>query len=70
MVVARWESSGGKHWAELHDNGDGSFSYRGNGCGGFMGAMSQALAIAELERKVGDGYFLPDVAKTPMKRVK
>jgi hypothetical protein len=70
MVVARWESRGGKHWAELHDNGDGSFSYRGNGCGGCLGCMTQAQALAELERRVLDGYFLPDVAKTQMRRVK
>ena len=68
-IVARWESKTGKHWAELHRNGD-VYGYRGDGCGGCLGAFRFAdEPVAMMERKVASGYFLPDSAKTPMHRV-
>lgn len=68
-VIARWESKSGKHWAELYHDGVAAF-YRGVGCGGNIGICDKDTGIAELQRKVDSGYFLPDSAKTPMKRVK
>jgi hypothetical protein len=68
-VIARWESKTGKHWAELHHDGTAAF-YRGEGCGGNMGICDKDSAISVLQMKVDSGYFLPDSAKTPMKRVK
>lgn len=68
-VIARWESRSGKHWAELYHDGTAAF-YRGVGCGGNLGVIGEAEAVAEMQRKVDSGYFLPDSAKTPMKRVR
>ena len=67
-IIARWESRGGKHYAELHHDGEHAF-YRGNGCGGNMGLISCDAAIGELQAKVDSVYCLPDSAKTPMRRV-
>ena len=69
MIIARWESRGGKHWVELEQTEFG-FSYRGNGCGGVMAAKKEYDALQELMVKVNSGYFLPDSAKTPMRRVR
>jgi hypothetical protein len=68
-AVARWESRSGKWWAELFHDGAHAF-YRGVGCGGNMGIIGEPEAIAEMQRKVDSGYFQPDAAKTPMKRVR
>ncbi len=68
-LIARWESKSGKHFAELNRDSMG-YSYRGNGAGGFMGAMPEADALASIEARVDSGYFLPDNAKTPMKRTR
>lgn len=66
-LIAKWESRSGKDYAELYHDGTAAF-YRGNGCGGNMGIKDRETAIAELQVKVDSGYFLPDSAKTPMKR--
>jgi hypothetical protein len=69
QIIARWESRSGKHWVELEYDGIAAI-YRGNGCGGCMGKMSQEQALTEMQKRVDSGYFLPDAAKTPMKRVR
>lgn len=66
--VARWESKTGKHWVELFVD-EGYAFYRANGAGGNLGRITEEGAIALLQQKVDSGYFLPDNAKTPMKRV-
>lgn len=68
-VLARWESRGGKHFAELHKSVSG-YSYTGNGCGGSLGALeSDGAAVTVMQTRVDSGYFLPDSAILPMKRV-
>jgi hypothetical protein len=67
-LIAKWESRSGKHFAELYRDGAGYAYYRGNGCGGNLGNLSEADAITLMQSKVDSGYFLPDDAKTPMKR--
>lgn len=66
LVVARWESASGKHWVELYRDGAG-YGYRAPGASGWLGAVAEAAALAELERRVGD--FQPDTNKRPMRRV-
>ena len=69
VVIAGWESRGGAHYAGLHKSA-GGYSYVGNGCGGSLGAVeSDEAAIAIMQARVDSGYFLPDNAKVPMKRV-
>lgn len=69
VVLARWESRGGAHYAVLHKSA-GGYSYTGNGCGGGLGAVeSNDAAVAIMQARVDSGYFLPDSAKVPMKRV-
>ena len=65
--IARWESRGGKHFAELYDNGDGTYSYRSDGAGGYMGAMSPEQAMSEMEKKIK--YLAPDALKLGLMRV-
>ena len=55
--IARWQSRGGKYWIELfeetipgHDFVP-SYSYSGNGCGGFIGSPPRADAIAYCEQQ-------------------
>lgn len=69
QVIARWESPKGKHWAELLAFDNGGYCYRGNGCGGNMTAHTLDEAMTALQEKVDSGYFLPDVAKVPMRKV-
>lgn len=71
---ARWESRGGKHWVELFVNPDASEPhrrafYRGEGCGGNLGAMTAEAAVTHMQGRVDSGEFLPDAAKMPMRRV-
>ena len=69
MLIARWESSRGAHWAELHQDQFG-YSYKANNAGGFMGAIeSQEAALKAFQARIDSGYFLPDSAKTPMRLV-
>jgi len=71
-TVARWESKSGKHWVDLYEYAypDYGFFYKAPGAGGQLGKISRADAIAKMEEKVRAGYFQPDSAKTPMRRVK
>lgn len=70
VAIARWESRGGAHYAVLHES-NGCYSYTGNGCGGGLGAVeSREAAVAIVQARVDSGYFLPDSAKVPMKRVR
>jgi hypothetical protein len=66
-VIARWESTRGKHWVELHHDGVAA-TYKANDCGGCWGEISPEYAIAKMALMVATGYFLPDAAKTPMRR--
>jgi len=68
-VLARWESRGGAHYVELRKSA-GGYGYTGCGCGGSLGAVeSDQAAVAVIQARVDSGYFLPDNAKLPMKRV-
>ena len=71
-TIARWESRGHAHWAELYrdDYGYGYASYHASGfLGPYAETDMQAITKFSVER-IQTGYFLPDVAKTPMLRVK
>ena len=65
-LIARWESKSGKHWVELYEDEHG-WSYSSPGACGSLGLCD--VAIQAMQQRVDDGYFLPDNAKTPMKRV-
>ena len=65
--IAKWESRSGKHWVVLEHDGVAA-QYTGNDCGGSLGIMSAVEAIDKMQVKVNSGYFLPDNAKSPMKR--
>ena len=69
-VIARWESRGRAYYAELEDRGT-YYSYTGNGCGGSLhrSVVTDAHAVAVVQERVDAGYFLPDRAVMPMKRV-
>jgi hypothetical protein len=69
MRIARWESRSGKYFAELEKD-DKGYTYTGNGCGGNLGMIeSDEVAVTMMQVRIDSGYFLPDSAKTPMKRV-
>jgi len=69
IILARWKSRGGKHYVELHKSAFG-YSYNGNNCGGNLDAFaSDEAAVACIQELIDSGYFLPDSAKLPMKRV-
>lgn len=63
-IIGRWESKTGKHWVELYAD----CTYKSADAGGCLGNISQHAAIAAMQAKVDNGYFLPDSAKTPMRR--
>ena len=68
-MLAMWISRGGAHYVILRKSTD-CYSYAGNGCGGSLGAVeSDEAAIAVMQARVDSGYFLPDSAKAPMKRI-
>lgn len=76
-LIARWESRGGKYYAELFYNPSFKLAngnvvidayYQGNGCGGSVPATSEETAIAWMENRVASGYFQADANKTPMHR--
>ena len=67
-TIARWESRSGKHYVDLW-RGRWGPSYDSPGASGSMGNITDAQAIAEIERKLSWGMFQPDKAKTPMRRV-
>lgn len=72
VVVARWESRGGRHWVEATCTPDAFRfgGYRGSNGGGNLGTEGITGTIAAVQKKVDAGRFLPDAAKLPMKRVK
>ena len=74
MIVAQWESRGGRYKLTLErrtlDNGFSFLCYEGDGCGGgFDLDTTNEQAINELQEKVNRGYFQPDANKTIMKRI-
>ncbi len=50
VLVARWQSRGGKYSVELYHNGSFDYSYTGSGVGGGMEADSAEEAISRMER--------------------
>lgn len=50
-LVARWESRGGKYWLELLRDA-GGWSYKGNGCGGFLGPVTEMQALQRIQREI------------------
>lgn len=68
--VGRWESRGGKYWAELC-RGPFDYYYRSNNSSGSIGHpnMPELGAVAVMQSMVDRGCFLPDKAKAPMRRV-
>ena len=70
-LVASWESRSKKWFVDLYRDVATGYSYRGRGCGGYLGALpSDACAIAQIETRVERGDFQPDANTTPMRRVK
>ncbi len=69
-VLARWESRGGAHYVDLEERRD-YYAYTGSGCGGslYRSVVTDAQAVAVMQAKVDTGYFLPDKAVVPMRRV-
>lgn len=71
-TIARWESRGGKHWVQFEefilDNGSVYYGYTAPGAMGNLGNMRLVEAFAMVEARVLNGDFLPDAAKTPMRR--
>jgi hypothetical protein len=67
--IARWESRGGAYVVELYKQDGSGFSYRGTGCGGYLGNdWTEAEVLEAFQARVDSGYFQPDANKTPMKR--
>lgn len=68
--IGRWESRGGKYWAELC-RGPFDYYYRSNNSSGSIGHpnMPELGAVAVMQSMLDRGEFLPDKAKTPMRRV-
>jgi hypothetical protein len=82
IMIAEWVSAGRKHWVRLHKHVDAngcatSYGYRSdNGGGGSLGpagpanpAITDESAIQVMQVRVDTGYFLPDIAVHPMRRV-
>ena len=74
-TLARWESRSGKHCVTLTEaenmpaNVTMLWGYTSPFAGGGLCATTLAEAFVELEKRIAEGYFLPDAAKTPMHRV-
>lgn len=70
VCVGRWESKGGKYWAELWW-GRFDYSYRSNNSGGSVCNPNLPFdkAVLVMQAKVDRGMFLTDTAVVPMKRV-
>lgn len=69
-LVARWESSRGAHVVELHKANGSAYQYvDGDNHRGYLEAEDRDAAISEIQTKVDTGFFLPDNAKRPMRRV-
>jgi hypothetical protein len=67
ILIARWESRGGAHWVDLHEDGSGNFGYSTDGGCGNLGKMTREEAMATMEGKLG--YLTPDKLKTGLRRV-
>ncbi len=65
-VLAHWESRSRKHWLTLLRSPHG-YRYESPGATGAISAESDEAAIAMMERRLSE--FLPDKAKTAMRRV-
>ena len=74
VVIGRWESDGGKYWAELYRDAYG-YGYQGKNSGGNMGrdVTTDAEAVAWMEARTASfpasrtgNYFHP--GKRPMRR--
>lgn len=74
-LMARWQSVGGKHWAELHAT-EGTYHYRGGegdpydrpSASGVIAANHDDDAMYSMRQKTkaGAGIFHPDAAKHDM----
>jgi hypothetical protein len=68
-TIGRWQSRGGKYWLELIENANGSFSYRHENGGGYMGFVSADTAWArmdsELQSYAFDGHTLNPQPQKP-----
>jgi hypothetical protein len=79
IEIARWVSSGFKHWVQLLENTDDKggllyYSYRSDNGGGPLvtanPVMTAETAIRVMQARVNLGWFLPDDTKTPMRRIR
>lgn len=71
-VIARWESEGGKYYAELYHDQWG-YGFTGTNSGGSIGNVTEAEALAWMAERTTSwtqsrhgGYFHP--GKRPMRR--
>jgi uncharacterized protein YifN (PemK superfamily) len=77
-MLAKWLSAGSVNWCELYrvpgSNGNPDWiSYQSdNGCG-CMGPvnpeMTEERAVSIMQGRIDRGWFAPDVAVNPLKRV-
>ncbi len=71
VCVGRWESRGGKHWAELWRGRFDYYYHSNNSCGSVCNPnLSLDQAVMVMQAKVDRKKFLPCSAVVPMKRVK
>lgn len=68
LLLQRWESQFGAHWAELWSTPEGSLYYKGDNAGGSLGPDT-APNRDRFRYLVTSGYFLPDTARYPMKQI-
>lgn len=57
MLIARWQTRGGKHWYELFEQdfqGKPSYHYNGDNCGGNIGWSTRDKAIQNIQTRVDD----------------
>lgn len=71
-VIARWESDGGKYYAELYADQWG-YGFNGTNSSGTIGKVTETEALAWMEERTASwtqsrhgGYFHP--GKRPMRR--
>lgn len=64
-TLAKWRTRGGKYWLELIQNADGSYSYRHENGGGYMGQVSADDAFRrmadEIKSYATDGHTLKPI---------
>jgi hypothetical protein len=51
-VAAMWSSLRAKYWLELIENADGSFEYRHDHGGGFIGEVTREQADARMQEEL------------------